>query len=110
MTDEDVLDSNTLTSKVDVDLDMLRAMMLDGIDREVDKVDVVAAEQGTCGEGVVKLLKKLAQPACLSHPISDSQVLSLGIGAGDHRFTLRGPRDEIGPKKHCIVEGIPAGV
>jgi hypothetical protein len=46
----------------------------------------------------MKLLEKLAQPARLSHTISNSPILSLSTGAGDHILLLGGSRDEVGPK------------
>jgi hypothetical protein len=58
----------------------------------------------------MKLLEKLAQPAHLSHTISNSPILSLSTGAGDHILLLGGSRDEVGPKKHHIVEGRPMSV
>jgi hypothetical protein len=56
----DIPDSNTLMDEVEVDLDMFCALMLGGVDGEVDGADVVAVDQGTSSEGVVKLLEKLA--------------------------------------------------
>jgi hypothetical protein len=58
--DADVLDINTLKDEVKVDLNMLRARMLDGVDGEVDDADVVAIDQSAPSEGAVKFLEKLA--------------------------------------------------
>jgi hypothetical protein len=50
--DVDVSDINMLTDEVEVDLNILHALMLDGVDREVDGVDVAAVDQGAPGEGL----------------------------------------------------------
>jgi NifB/MoaA-like Fe-S oxidoreductase len=63
--DVDVPDSNTLT---------------DEVDGEVDDTDIVEVDQHAPSEGAVKFLEKLAQPTRLSHPISNSPILSLGVG------------------------------
>lgn len=84
--------------EVKVDLNMLCALVLDGVDREVDSVDVVVIDKCALDEAVVKHLEELTQPACLIHPISDNPILSLYTGAGDHMLTLRGPRYEVAPK------------
>jgi hypothetical protein len=56
----DVLDNNALMDKVKIDLNMLRALVLDGVDGEVDGTYVVAIDKRTPSEGVVKLLEELA--------------------------------------------------
>jgi hypothetical protein len=58
----------------------------------------------------VKLLEEVTQPTHLSHPICDGPILSINTGAGDHMLTLGEPRDEVGPKEHCIAEGRSACV
>lgn len=68
----DVPDSNTLTEEVKTDLNMVRALVLDGVDREVDDTDVVVVDKCTPSEGAVKLLG-LAQPARFRHSISNTQ-------------------------------------
>jgi hypothetical protein len=44
-----VLNSNTLMDEVEVDLNVLRALLLDMVDEEVDNV-VLAVDQGAPGE------------------------------------------------------------
>jgi nucleoside-triphosphatase THEP1 len=45
-----------LADKVQVDLHVLRALMLHAIGGEIDRADVVAIDKGGTLEGVVKLL------------------------------------------------------
>jgi hypothetical protein len=99
-----VPDSNALTNEVKINLNMLRALALDRIDGEVAYADVVAVDKHTPSEGVVKLLEDLAQPAHLSHPISNNPILSLSTGTGDHRLMLGGPRDKVIPKEDRVAK------
>jgi hypothetical protein len=79
----EVVGGNMLTNEVKVDINMLRVMVLDGVDGEVDNTDVVVVDKCTLGEGLVKLLEELERPARLNLPTSDSPI-SLNIGARDH--------------------------
>jgi hypothetical protein len=95
MKNMEVPDNNTLTDEVKVDLNMLRALVLDRVDGEIDVADIVVVDNRAPSEEAVKLLEELAQLAHLSHPISDNPVLSLNTGARDHGLTLGGPRDGV---------------
>lgn len=99
------LNSNVLLNEMKIDLNMLRALVLDRVDREVDGTDVVVVDKCTPGEGAVKLLEELVQPARLSHSISNNPILSLSTRAGDHGLTLGGIGDEVVPKEHRIARG-----
>lgn len=48
--------------------------------------------------------------AANSPPPPKRLVLSLITGTRDHKLTLEGPRDEVGPKRHHMAGGRPAGV
>lgn len=58
--DPDIPDDNTVTDDVEVDLNVLGALMLDRVDIEVDGADVVVVDQGALGEGAMEFLEKLA--------------------------------------------------
>jgi hypothetical protein len=45
--DMNISDGDTLANEVEINLNMLRALMLDGIGGEVDCADVVAVDQGS---------------------------------------------------------------
>jgi nucleoside-triphosphatase THEP1 len=49
-----------LADKVQVDLHVLRALVLHGIGGEVDRADVVAVDEAGALEGAVELVEKLA--------------------------------------------------
>jgi hypothetical protein len=45
--DMNISDGDTLANEVEINLNMLRALMLDGVGGEVDCADVVAVDQGS---------------------------------------------------------------
>jgi hypothetical protein len=55
--DTNVPKSNPLVDKVEIDLDMLCALVLDQIRREVNSTDIVAVDNGGVTKGLVKFLK-----------------------------------------------------
>jgi hypothetical protein len=89
-----ITDSDTLADEVEVNLNVLRALMLQEIGGEIDTADVV------------KLIKKLKKPWSLNHSV----ILDLNVGAGDEGLSLRGPRDEVGSQEHGVASRGPARV
>lgn len=73
----DVLDSNAHGQSEDR---MLCALSLDGVDKDIYGDDVVTLEKCTIGEGTIKILEKMAQPARIRHPTSNSSILNLSTG------------------------------
>ena len=59
MQDPNVAESHLLTHEVNVELDVLRATMMNGVGGEVDGGDVVAVDNSSLGHAKVQLLKKL---------------------------------------------------
>jgi hypothetical protein len=55
--DTDITDGHTFPHKVEVDLDMLRALVLNGVGGEVDGADVVAVDESALCQRRVELLK-----------------------------------------------------
>jgi hypothetical protein len=99
-----------LADEVQVDLHMLRALMLHGVGGEVDHADVVAVDKGGALEGTVELVEELAQSGGLCHAVGHDTVLGLSTGARDDGLTLGGPRDEVGAQEHGVTGGGPARV
>jgi hypothetical protein len=93
----EVIGDNMLTNEVRVDINMLRVLVLDGVDGEVDNTDFVIVDKCTPGEGLVKLLEELERPARLNLPTSDSPI-SLSTRARDHDLTFGRPGDEVIPR------------
>jgi hypothetical protein len=53
----------------------------------------------------VELGEKLPEPGGLSHAVSDSAVLRLGTGAGDHRLPLRRPGHQVAAQEDSVAGG-----
>jgi hypothetical protein len=57
MQDMDITDGHAFPHKVEVDLGMLRALVLNGVGGEVDGVDIVAVDECALRQRSVELLK-----------------------------------------------------
>jgi hypothetical protein len=53
----------------------------------------------------VELDEKLPEPGGLSHAVSDSAVLHLGTGAGDHWLALGQPGHQVAAQKDSVAGG-----
>jgi hypothetical protein len=62
MKDPHLAHGHPITDKVEVDLYMLRPLVLDGVGGEVDRTDVVAVDQCAPGGRSVQLSKQLHAP------------------------------------------------
>jgi hypothetical protein len=70
-------DGDTLTNEVEVELDMLRVLMLDGVSGEVHGADVVTIDKGAPRQRTVRLLKQLTKPRRLSDVVSHNSASTL---------------------------------
>jgi hypothetical protein len=55
--DVDITDGHTFPHKVEVNLDMLRVLVLNGVDGQVDDADIVTVDEGALCQLSVELLK-----------------------------------------------------
>jgi hypothetical protein len=55
--DAGITDGHTLSHKVEVNLDILRALVLNGVGGEVDGIDIVTVDEGALHQWSMKLLK-----------------------------------------------------
>jgi hypothetical protein len=53
----DITDGHAFPHKVEVDLDMLHALVLNGVGGEIDSADVIAVDEGALCQQSVELLK-----------------------------------------------------
>jgi hypothetical protein len=100
-----MIDDHAFPHKVEVNLYMLHALVLNGIGGEVDGTDIVVVNKGTLRQQSMELLKQLPQPAGLHHAIGHGLVLNLGTRAGDNILTLQRPGDEAGTEEHSVAQG-----
>jgi hypothetical protein len=91
MKNSNVTESNLLTNKVDVQHDVLCAMMMNGVGGEVDSGDVVAEDSGGLVNMIGKLREKMMKPSALSNCIGHSTILSLSTRPRDNGLALGRP-------------------
>jgi hypothetical protein len=105
--DADITDGNAFPDEVEVDLDMLCALVLNGVGGEVDGADVVVIDESALRQRSMELLKELPEPTSFSYAIGHGVILSLGARVGDDVLVLGGLGDEIVAKKHSVARGGP---
>jgi hypothetical protein len=91
--DTDIADGNAFLDEVDVDLDMLGALMLNEVDGEVDDADVVAVDETALRQWGIEFLEELSEPISFGHAIGHGVVLSLVTRPGDDVLPLGGSGD-----------------
>jgi hypothetical protein len=105
-----VSDGNVLADKVKINLNMFGALMLNGVDGEVDGADVITVDQSDPRQGAVQLHKQLMKPTRLCHVIGHNAVLHLSARTGDGVLTLRVPGDVVVTQEHCVARSGPTSV
>jgi hypothetical protein len=69
-----------LVHEVDVQLDMLRSLVMDRIPRHVDARDVVAVDYHGRGHRAFELAEELAQPSAFGNGVGDAAVFRFSAG------------------------------
>ena len=67
-----IADGDPVAHEVQVNLHMLRPLMLNGVGGEIHGVDVVAVDERALGERAVELRQELSKPGRLRHTISNN--------------------------------------
>jgi hypothetical protein len=88
--DTNVPDGNA-ADKVKINLNMLGALVMNGVGGEVDDADIVTVDQSDSRQGAMKLHKQLSKPTRRCHAVGHGMVLRLIARTGDNVLTLRGP-------------------
>ena len=70
MENPNIADGDPVAHEVQVDLHMLRPLMLDGVSGEIHGADVVAVDERALGERDVELRQELSEPGRLCHVIA----------------------------------------
>jgi hypothetical protein len=91
----DLAQSDLFADKVNVNLDMLGAPMMNRICRHVDCTHIVAINDSRTSNQDVELLKYLSKPAAFGDSMGDGTVLSLSTGARDNGLALGRPGDQV---------------
>ena len=103
MENTDIADSHPVTNEVQVNLHILRPLVLNRVGGEVHGADVVAVDERALGERAVKLSQELSEPGRLRHAVSNSPVLRLNTRAGDNRLSLGRPGDQVAAEEDGIT-------
>jgi len=77
MQDPNLSQSHLLANKMNINLDVLCATMMDGISSHIYSTNVVIVDNSSLGEGNMKLLKQLTQPTTLSNNMCNCPIFSL---------------------------------
>jgi hypothetical protein len=81
MQDAEITNGNTLVDEVEVNLNMLRALMLNRVGGHVDSADVVTIYQCGTVKWSTKLLEELTQPCRLGDSVSHCAILNFSTGS-----------------------------
>jgi hypothetical protein len=103
MENPNISNSHPVTNEVQVNLHMLRPLMLNRVGGEVHGADVVAVDERALGERAVKLSQELLEPGRLSHAVSNNPVLRLSTRARDNRLSLGRPGDQVAAEEDDIT-------
>jgi hypothetical protein len=88
---------------VEIDLNMLRPLVLNEIGGEVDDADIVAVDESGLRQWSVELLKWMPEPACFATCIGHDPILSLSAQVGNNVMILRRSGDEVVAEEHSVA-------
>jgi hypothetical protein len=103
MEDVDLTDDNLLLDKMKINLNMLGALMLNGVGGEVHGADIVTVDMCAPRRWDLELVEQLTQPGDLSHAVGNGTILGLSAGAGDNGLPLGRSENQVVPQKHRIA-------
>jgi hypothetical protein len=101
--DVDLNDVKLLSNKMEINLHMLSALMLDGVGGEVHDIDVVMVDKGALRRQTLELMEQLVQPGGLNDVIGDRAIISLRARSGDDRLSFGQPGKHVVPQEHCVA-------
>ena len=78
-----------LSNKMNVELDVLRALVMNRVRGHVHRRDVVAVGHGHLVDGAVELTEELPQLDALGRRVRHGAILRIRAGARDRRLPLR---------------------
>jgi len=87
MEDPNIADNDSVAHKVQINLHLLRPLMLNEVSEEIHGADIVAVDEHALGERAMELSQEPSKPGRLRHVVSDSTVLRLGTGAREPAAT-----------------------
>ena len=94
-----IVDGDPVAHEVQVDLHMLRPLMLNGVGGEVHSADVVIVDERALGERTMELCQELSKPGRLRHAVSDSPVLRSALERETTGCSLDDQETRLPPRK-----------
>jgi hypothetical protein len=91
--------SNLVTDEVNVDLDVLRAMMVDRTSCHIDSANIVTVHDGRRGNGRVELLEKLTKPTTLGLTWATALYLASALERETIVWRLEDQETRLSPRK-----------
>jgi len=88
-------ESNTITHKVQINFHVLGALMLNRVGGEVYSTNVVAVNHRSLRQRAMKFSKKLAEPTCFGHSISNAAIFSFSARTRDCLLPFGRPGHQI---------------
>jgi hypothetical protein len=107
--DADITDGNAFPNEVEVDLNILRTLMLNGVGGEVDGTDVVTIDESVVWQRSMEHLNELSEPTSFSHVVGHGAILSLGARLGDDVLALGVPGDKVIAEEHSVARQVRGG-
>ena len=102
--------SYLFVNKMDINLNVLGASMMNRVGREVDRRNIVTVDNLGLVNWRQELMQKLTKPGTLGDDVGNGAVLCFSTGAGDNRLPLGRPGDEGWSKIDAITRGRAARV
>lgn len=102
--------SHALADEMEVDLHMLRALVLHRVAGHVHGAHIVAVDDGCTCRRLMELAEELTKPGGLGNGVGDGAVLGFGDGAGDRVLPLRGLGEQVGTEEDAIPRGRSSSV
>ena len=83
-----------LSNKMNVDLDVFGTAVLNRVGGHVHCADIITKNDHGSRQGVMKLCKKLTNPAALCNSVSHITILRLSTRSGNRGLSLGGSRHQ----------------
>ena len=80
--------SHLLPNKMDTNLNVLGALMMNRVGGEIDRRDIITVDNRGLVNRRQELMEKLLEPRTLSNDVGDGAVLRFSTGAGDNGLPL----------------------
>jgi hypothetical protein len=100
----DVTNGYTLAHKVEINLNMHRAFVLDMIGGEIKCTDIITVDQGTLGQRVVEFMQQLTQPAGLSKALATARYSASALDRETTLWRLEDQETRLSPMKTAYPE------